>query len=699
MTAPGITRRAYRIDGLDCAEEVRALKGSVGQLDGVQALSFDVLRARMVVTFDGAAIDEKAIFAGVRKAGLKAHPWSAEGESRSARTILTALSGVATVVGVLMLAADRPAQVPFALGVAFGTWTVLPKAWNAARALRPDMNLLMTIAVVGALGIGEWFEASTVSFLFSFSLVLEAWSVRRARRAIESLLDLTPAMAHVVGEDAEQDLPADAVEPGTLVRVRPGERVPLDGRIESGASSLDESLLTGESMPVEKQAGDSVVAGSINGDGMLEVRTTHAAGDSTVAHIAKLVEEASERGSESERWVEKFARVYTPVVLALALIALVAPPLLFDVAWDDAFYRALVLLVIACPCALVISTPVAIVSGLTAAARHGVLVKEGRFLEIAGDLTLVAFDKTGTLTQGRPKVVELVALDGHTEEELLSRAAAVEAGSEHPLARAIIDECKRRGLAVPAASEVRAVRGKGVEGRFDGRSFWVGSHRWVEEKGRDSHDTDKHMLELSRHDRSVMLVGNERHVCGLIAVADDVRPEARLIQGELLAEGADCLMLTGDNERTALSIAANIEWKPQLVRAELLPEEKIAIVEKLVAERPPVAMVGDGINDAPALAAADLGIAMGVAGSDTAIETADVALMTSDLTKIPWLMRHSRRTRRIVRQNIIGALALKAVFVLLTFGGVASLWMAIVADMGASLVVVANALRLLWDKR
>ena len=690
-------RRAYRIDGLDCAEEVRALKGTVGRLEGVQALSFDVLRARMVVTFDTGAVEEKAIFAGVRDAGLKARPWSAEGESRGARTISTALSGVATAVGVMLLATDEPARVVFALGVALGMWPVLPKAWNSVRALRPDMNLLMTIAVVGAMSIGEWFEASTVSFLFSLSLALEAWIVRRARRAIEALLDLTPAVAHVVGEE---DQPADTVEPGTLVQVRPGERMPLDGVVESGASSVDESLLTGESMPIDKDAGDTVAAGSINGDGMLVVRTTHAAGDSTVAHIAKLVEEASERGSGSERWVEKFARIYTPVVLLLALAALVAPPLIFDVAWGAAFYRALVLLVIACPCALVISTPVAIVSGLTAAARNGVLVKEGGYLEMPAGLRTIAFDKTGTLTVGRPRVVGTVALAGHTVPELLSRAAAVESGSEHPLARAIIEECRARDLAVPAAEAVRAVQGKGVQGRFDGRDFWVGSHRWLEERGRETEETRKALEALSGPGRSVMLVGNESHVCGLIAVADEIREEASGAVAALRAEGIErVVMLTGDNAGTAQAIAQRIGIAAADVRAELLPEDKIAVVEALSADAGPVAMVGDGINDAPALAAADLGIAMAAAGSDTAIETADVALMTSDLTRIAWLMRHSRRTLRIVRQNIVGALVLKAIFVLLTFGGVASLWMAIAADMGASLVVVANALRLLRERK
>jgi len=459
-------------------------------------------------------------------------------------------------------------------------------------------------------------------------------------------------------------------------------------------SSVDESLLTGESMPVTKGPGAAVAAGSINGEGALDIRTTRRADESTVAHITRLVEEAGQRGSSAERWVEKFARIYTPIVMVLALAVLLVSPLVAGVSWEDSVYRALVLLVIACPCALVISTPVAIVSGLAAAARQGVLIKEGTFLELPSRLRTIAFDKTGTLTCGKPRVVQMVALDGHTEDELLARAAAVESGSEHPLARAITDAAKERELVVPHAAGVRAVVGKGVEGQFEGRDFWVGSHRWLAERGRESDETRAKLDALSGPGRSVMVVGNERHVCGLIAVADDIRPEAAAALEALRAAGLErAVMVTGDNRQTAEAIAERIGIDDVL--AEMLPEDKIAAVESLAREAGPVAMVGDGINDAPAMAAADIGIAMAASGSDTAIETADIALMTSDLSRLAWLVHHSRRVRAIVGQNIVAALAIKVVFVVLTFGGFSSLWAAIAADMGASLAVVFNALRLL----
>jgi Cd2+/Zn2+-exporting ATPase len=693
----GPVRRAYRVEGLDCAEETRALKATVGRLRGVQALSFDLLRARMVVTFEEGAVGEKEIVAAAKKAGLRAQPWSATGDARRFRTISTVLSGAATAVGVGLELAGLPGTIAFGIGVAAGMWHVLPKAALAARGLRPDMNLLMTIAVCGAMAIGEWFEASTVAFLFSLSLALEAWSVRRARHAIEALLELAPATARVVVDGTEEQLAADTVETGTLVRVLPGERVPLDGVVEQGESHMDESLLTGESLPVAKTVGSAVAAGSINGEGMVEVRTTKRADESTVAHITRLVEEAGQRGSRSERWVERFARIYTPIVMLLALVVLVAPPLVADVGWAESFYRALVLLVIACPCALVISTPVSIVSSLASAARNGVLVKEGTFVELPARLRTIAVDKTGTITEGRPRVVEMAALEGHSEEDLLARAAAVEAGSEHPLADAIVEAARARGVAVPAARNVRAVRGKGVEGEFDGRPFWVGSHRWLKERGRETEESRARLAALSGAGRSVVLVGNEEHVCGFISVADDIRPEAVEAFAALHRQGIErIVMLTGDNAGTARAIAERVGVDD--VRAELLPEDKIAAVEALGAESGPVAMVGDGVNDAPALAMADVGIAMAAAGSDTAIETADIALMTSDLSKLAWLVGHSRRTLAILRENVAGALVLKGIFVLLTFGGYASLWMAIAADMGASLAVVFNALRLLKSR-
>jgi Cd2+/Zn2+-exporting ATPase len=462
----------------------------------------------------------------------------------------------------------------------------------------------------------------------------------------------------------------------------------------AGASEVNQAPITGESAPVPKAPGDEVFAGTINGDGALEIESTRRAEDTTLAHIIHMIEEAQQRKAPSERWVERFARAYTPAVMALAALALIGPPLLFGAAWQPWIYRSLVLLVIACPCALVISTPVSIVAALAAAARQGVLLKGGLFVEVPARLRAVALDKTGTLTFGRPTVVEVVALAGHDEREVIERAAALEARSDHPLARAVLEYAKDRGFSIRPAEDVASEQGKGARGRVAGRGYWLGSHRYLEERGQETTEVHALLEAMSSAGRTAVVVGTEEHVCGLIAVADAVRPNSRAAVDELRAAGVEAVvMLTGDNRGTAKAIAdaAGIDE----VRAELLPAEKVAAVDELLARYGQVAMIGDGVNDAPALARATLSVAMGVAGSDAAIETADVALMADDLSRLPWLIRHSRRALRVIRQNIAFSLLVKAAFVVLTLAGYASLWAAIAADMGASFLVIANGLRLL----
>jgi Cd2+/Zn2+-exporting ATPase len=553
----------------------------------------------------------------------------------------------------------------------------------------------MTVAVVGAMAIGEWFEAATVSFLFALSLALESWSVGRARRAIAALLDLAPPTARILRPNGvEETVPVNEVRLGSRFIVPAGERIPLDGRVTAGASAVNQAPITGESVPVEKQPGAEVFAGTINGDGTLTIRVTKVAQNSTLARIIHMVEEAHARRAPSEQWVERFARAYTPAVMVVAFLMFLVPPVIFGQAWDEWFYRALVLLVIACPCALVISTPVSIVASLAAAARAGVLVKGGAFIELPARLRAIAMDKTGTITSAEPEVVQVIPLDNHTEGELLSRAAALEARSTHPLARAIHRYAERKGIAPAPAADVQVLRGKGLAGIFDGEPFWLGSHRYVVERGQDTPEVARQAEALEADGKTVIVVGNSRHVCGLVAVADTIRPEAREIVRQLHAAGvAHVVMLTGDNRITAEAIAREVGIDE--VHAELLPENKVKKLEGLIARYGNVAMVGDGVNDAPALARANLGIAMGAIGSDAAIETADVALMTDDISKLPWLVDHSKRTLAIIRQNITFALAIKAMFVVLTFAGMASLWAAIAADTGASLLVVLNGLRLL----
>ncbi|MED5374446.1 MAG: heavy metal translocating P-type ATPase [Myxococcota bacterium] len=707
---------ALKVHGMDCAEEVGTLKRVLKDLVDPDALVFDTLSGVMEVPEN---VDMEAVISAVGRTGMRAV--RVQGDSpepdpsvweRNRTSILATVSGMGVaagfglhaVLGGLEAAIGHegmggaehavpvPALVAYGMGVAAGLWPVLPKAWFSLRSLRPDMNLLMTLAVTGAIAIGEWFEAGTVAFLFAVSLALESWSVGRARKAVERLLSLAPDTVRVKEGDATREVPPSEVAVGTSFVVRPGERIGLDGLVATGRSEVDQAPITGESVLAAKEPGDEVFAGTINGNGVLEVRSTAAATDTTLARIVAMVGEARKDRSESERWVERFARIYTPVVFGAAALVFVVPPLAFGADWGTWFYRALVLLVIGCPCALVISTPVAVVSGLAAAARNGVLVKGGRFLEIPAHLAVVAVDKTGTLTLGRPELVDIHALDDHTPERLLAVAAAIEADSEHPIARAVVDRAAGGGSL--RASSVEAVPGKGARGVVDGRAYWLGSHRWLEERGQETPELHALLEAESARGRTVVAIGTDDHVCGTLSLADTIKPEARASIAALHDAGvARVAMLTGDNRGTAAAVAAEVGIDD--VRAELLPADKVSAVEELERTYGPVAMIGDGVNDAPALARSAIGVAMGAIGTDVAVETADVALMTDDLAKLAWLVRHSRRTLSIVRQNTVFALAIKALFVVLTFAGLASLWGAIAADMGASLLVVFNALRLL----
>lgn len=590
-----------------------------------------------------------------------------------------------------------PGSIVAYLGaVVLGAWFVLPKAWGALRRLRPDMNLLMVVAILGAVLLGEWFEGAAVAFLFSLALLLESWSVGRARRAIERLLDLSPPMAHVraTGEEAFVDTPVENVPTGSLFSVRPGERVPLDGEVVSGQSSVNEAPLTGESMPVTRGPGDPVFAGTINADAALVVRSTRVAEDSALARIIHMVEEAQSRQAPSEQWVERFALRYTPIMMALAIAVAVVPPTLGFWSWTESFYRALVLLVIACPCALVISTPVSIVAALAAAARAGVLVKGGAFLESAAHVRALALDKTGTLTRGKPVVERLVPLEGHTELELMGWAAAMEARSNHPLARAIVAYAKSRGVAAVPVEGLREIPGKGAECTLNGRRLWIGGHRLVHERVAETAIAHATIAQLEVSGLTAVALGDEEHVCGVFGLADEVRPESHATVEALREAGIEhVVMLTGDHERAAERVALATGLDDY--RASLLPEDKVTAMEELARSFGQTAMIGDGVNDAPALATAGLGIAMGAIGSDVAIETADIALMSDDLARVPWLIGHAKRTLRVIRQNVALALGTKALVMLLASVGAASLWMAIAADMGTSLLVIANALRLL----
>lgn len=722
VTEPGHV--VFRIHGMDCGDEVAALKREVGPLvGGEDRLGFDLLNGRMSVKGEADTVPFDAVAKAVARTGMKAELWQ-EGETSAAavdedrrrrvQSWLTAASGAFTALGFALhawsaggvVAAFEAGEhglgatpgyvvVLYSLAILCAVRYVAPKAWLAARRLRPDMNLLMVVAVAGAIGIGAWFEAATVSFFFALSLALEAWSLGRARRAVAALMELAPPTARVKQADGrETEMPAGDVPVGAHIVIRPGDKIPLDGRVAAGFSEVNQAPITGESMPVEKGEGAEVFAGTINGQGALEVVTTKAARDTTLAQIVRMVGSAQGRRAPSEQWVERFARVYTPAVMALAVAVFLLAPVAFGGDWGVWFYRALILLVIACPCALVISTPVSIVASLAGAAKQGVLVKGGLHLETPARLKAIAMDKTGTLTEGRPRVVEVVPSGERSEVEVLALAAALEARSEHPIARAILQRAEQVGVGFKAADGVQALAGKGVTGQVGGRAAWLGSRRYLEERRVTSAPILRRADEMSGAGRTIVAVGDDQELWGLIAVADSVRPEAKGIVRALRAAGIErVVMLTGDNRATAEAIAR--ETGIDEVRAELLPGDKVAAVEDLVARHGTVAMVGDGVNDAPAMARASLGIAMGAIGSDAAIETADVALMSDDLSKLPWLVRHSRATLAIIRQNVAFSVGVKVLFTVLTVLGFASLWGAIAADVGASLLVVLNGLRLL----
>lgn len=706
----------FRIHGMDCADEVAILRRELEPLVRTpDRLAFDILRGKMIVRPGAPPVGASAVIGAVARTGMWAEPWqdvqpgTAEADfwQRRGRTILTTLSGIflvaafsvhalqAGIMAALGEGVPPAAMALYAAGVVTGAWFIVPRAWKAARRLRPDMHLLMTIAVMGAIGIGEWFEGAVVTFLFALSLALESWSVNRARRAVEALLAIAPPTARRMGADGQlEEVAAADVLVGDQILVKPGDRIPLDGSVRAGTSHVNQAPITGESLPIEKAPGAEVFAGTINGDGALEVEVTRLAGESTLAQIIRMVGEAQSRRAPSEQWVDRFALVYTPAILGLAIIVAVVPPLLLGGAWTDWFYRGLVLLVIGCPCALVISTPVSIVASLAAAARNGVLVKGGTFIEAPARIRAVALDKTGTLTLGAPTVVDVMPLAGHTREELLRAMGAVEAHSDHPLARAIVAYVREQGLPVTGAENVRAVNGRGITASLSGRQYWVGSHRYLEELGQETPEVHRQIDALSEAGRTVVVMGTEDHVCGLITLADPVRPESAAAVTAMRTAGIEhVVMLTGDNAPTAARIAREVGIEE--VRAELLPADKVMAVEDLVRRYGTVAMIGDGVNDAPAMGRATIGVAMGAAGSDAAIEAADIALMGDDLAKLPWLVRHSRRTLAIIRQNVVLSIGIKVVFVVLTFAGLATLWAAIAADMGVSLLVIANALRLL----
>jgi Cd2+/Zn2+-exporting ATPase len=593
------------------------------------------------------------------------------------------------------------APVPFAVAVLLAVQQPARHAWRSVQQRVLDIHVLMVIAVVGAIGLGEWFEAAMVVWLFGISEWLEARSLTRARRAIREMMAVAPSEALVRREGTVVSMPVEAVQVGDIVLVSPGDRVPVDGTVLLGESSVNQAAITGESWPADKSVGDPVFAGSMNGHGALDVRVDRPAADSTIARIIHLVEQAQARRAPIQTFVDRFARLYTPAVVVLAVLIATVPPTLASVetmsvaggAWGEWFYRALVLLVVSCPCALVISTPVAFVSALTAAARVGVLVKGGAHLERLAAVRCVAFDKTGTLTEGRVVVTDVKGIGVTAADDVLILAASLEARSEHPIGRAIVDRARASGVAFAEGTGFRALPGLGAEAVVASGVAVIGSHRFFESRDLCTDDMHARIAEVEATGATPVCVARDGAAVGVIGLADTLRAGADRVVRDLHTAGVEhVVLLTGDTRRSARATreASGVDE----VYADLMPDDKVELIHMLRREHAVVAMVGDGINDAPALAASDVGIAMG-AGSGVALDTADVALVGNDLSRLPFLMHLSRRTLHTIKVNVAMALGLKAAFVVLTVFGAATLWIAVLADTGASLLVVANSLRLL----
>jgi len=701
-------RDELHVTGMDCASCAATIERSLKQLDGVQHVRVDVVGGRVRVDYRDDKVHRSELADAIRRVGYQlASPEPLTDRvsqvprrtlwARHGRLIMTIASGATLGIALLLGRLDAATAATMALlavSAIAGGWYVVPRGIQAARSRALDMNFLMSVAAGGAWLIGEQAEAAATLFLFAVAELLEAYSMDRARNAIRSLMELSPAEATVLRGGRELRLGVSDIEIGDVVLIRPGEKIAVDGDVVAGRSSVNQAPITGESMPVDKTPGDQVFAGTLNGHGALHVRSAKLASDTTLARIIHAVEDAQASRAPSQTFVDRFARVYTPAVVGFAVLIALLPPLLGVGAWSTWAYRALAMLVIACPCALVISTPVSIVSGLTAAARAGVLIKGGAFLEAAGAVSAVFFDKTGTLTEGRPAITDIIPLQGRSRDDVLRCAGAVEQHSEHPLARAILDEVAALAIALPDARDVEALPGIGARAQVDGELIHVGNERLARSLGVMEPTLASTLQRLEHEGRTVVIVATRREPLGIVAIADRVRPEAREAVDELRRAGIGrTVMLTGDNEGTARAIAEHVGVDEY--HANLLPDDKLRIVRDCEAGGNGSAFVGDGVNDAPALAAARVGIAMGAAGTDVAIETADIALMGDDLNTLSFAVRLSRRTLLIIKQNIVFALAIKAVFLVLAAVGLATLWMAVAADMGASLLVVANGLRVL----
>lgn len=696
--------QVYIIQKMDCPTEEKLIRNRLDSLAGIDDLRFNLMQRELTVmhTLDTdktifnalQGLDMEPVRKGEEPSDLAEHTASSALRAK----ILVGLSGVGAIGAEASnwLGHDEKSllvMIMAAFAIITGGFETAKKGLLALKTFTLNINALMMIAVIGAIFIGKWPEAAMVVFLFALAELIEAYSLDRARNAIRKLMELTPETATVKTIEGWKEVNASDVKLESVIRVKPGERIPLDGQITEGSSSVNQAPITGESMPVEKKPGDSVFAGTINERGSFEFKVKANKGNTTLARIIRSVQEAQGERAPTQRFVDQFSHYYTPSIFVLAIVIAVVPPILLSEAFMPWLYKALVMLVIACPCALVISTPVTVVSGLAAAARRGILIKGGAYLEEGRKLKALALDKTGTLTLGKPQVTDIKPFASISENDALQYAASLDAHSEHPVAHAIVTRWQG---AVHEVNSFEAITGRGVKGKINGKLYYVGNHRLIEELGVCSSQLESVLESLEKEGKTVVVLATESEPLCVIAVADVIRDSSVEAIANMQAAGIHCVIITGDNQNTANAIAAKVGIKD--VRGNMLPEDKLAVIGTLKEQYAVVGMVGDGVNDAPALAKSSIGFAMGAAGTDTALETADVALMEDDLRRLAVFISLSHKTGRVLKQNITLAIGIKAVFLALNIAGMATLWMAVFADLGASLIVVANGLRLLRFK-
>lgn len=699
-------KEIYRLQGLSCANCAAKFEKNIRQIQTVDDVQLNFGASKLTVIGEATIeqLEEAGAFDGIkvlhenqRVKEVKIPFWK---KAENKNTIASLIFLIIGYISMYSLGEGHLATIfIFALSILIGGFDLFKVGLKNLTKLQFDMKTLVTIAIIGAAILGEWSEGAVVVFLFALSEALESYSMDKARESIRSLMDIAPKTALIRRGNQEMELEVEDIELGDTLIIKPGQKLAMDGEVIKGQSSINQATITGESIPVLKTIGDEVFAGTLNEEGSLEVKVTKRVKDTTISKIIHLVEEAQAERAPSQAFVDKFAKYYTPAIVMIALLIAIVPPLFMGGDWSEWIYRGLAVLVVGCPCALVISTPVAIVTAIGNAAKKGVLIKGGIHLEEAGRLKVIAFDKTGTLTKGTPEVTDIKVLKGHDANELLGISMAIEKFSQHPLASAIIRKAEEKGISLNdyKAENFQSITGKGAKALVNNKSYYIGSPKLFKEMNNLSDSVNEELKTLQIQGKTVMLVGTSEEIIGLIAVADQVRDSSSKVIRKLLAIGIEkTIMLTGDNQATGQAIAKQVGLSD--VKADLLPQDKLETIKSLRKQYGKVAMVGDGVNDAPALATATVGIAMGGAGTDTAIETADIALMADDLNKLPYTIQLSRRTLGIIKGNIIFALGLKILALILIVPGWLTLWMAIFADMGATLIVVLNSLRLLKVK-